>query len=152
MNVFEFDAHALRQIAGSVNPLLTVLLIGAIFWRRRVDARFPMARFALCALLAIVASVILGRINEKLRLWPADLEFPSGHTCYAASVATSLCLLNRRWLFFVVPLLAAYGALIVHLKFHVWLDVIGAWVLMPPIAWAIHRTSPGNKLESKESP
>ena len=145
--ILPFDARLLDKIADAINPLLTILLIGAIIWRRRADAHFPIAQFFFRSLLAIIAAVILGRINEALHLWPGlptdrrPYEFPSGHMCYAVSVAVSLVLIHRRWLFFVVPLLAFYGTLIVlpPLSYHSGLDIVGAGYLTAPIALLCHR-------------
>ena len=147
MTLLGLDAHALRHIANAVNPLLAALLLSAIMWRRKKDPQFLAARFLFGALLALGAAFVLGRINAALKIWPGlpgdpgHYEFPSGHTCFAVAVATSLWLLNRRWLLFLAPLLLVYGALIVlpPLRYHSWLDVIGAWILMPPIALFCHK-------------
>ncbi len=153
------DAHALRHIANGVNPLLVILLLGAIVWRRKTDAQFAAGRFLLGALLALGAAFVLGRINDALNLWPGfpgdpgEYEFPSGHTCFAVAVATSLCLLNARWLLFVAPLLIAYGVLIVlpPLRFHSWLDIIGAWLLTPPLALLCHKAQLVNRQDAKRA-
>lgn len=145
MNFLHFDAHSLRQIANSVNPLLVVLFFVAFFRRASHDKTFSAAEFFVRALLSLLVSFFLGRVNAELKIWPGlpldpgHYEFPSGHMCFAVSVAVSLVFLQRRFLFFVVPFLAFYGALIVFLKFHGWLDVFGAWILMTPLAWLIHK-------------
>jgi membrane-associated phospholipid phosphatase len=148
VNFLHLDDHALRQLANSINPLLTVLFLVALFQRAfvaRGDRTFHAGECFLRAVLSLIVAFGLGRVNEALRIWPGlpldpgRYEFPSGHMCYAVSVATSLVMLNRRYLFFVVPLLGFYGALIVFLRFHGWIDVIGAWVLMTPLAWIIHQ-------------
>lgn len=141
-----FDPPLLRRIANSVNPLLTVLFIVVFLFHAR-RPNFRAAEFFARAFIALLFSFVLGRLNDWLDIWPGfrgdpgNYEFPSGHTCYAASIATSLCLLDRRWLLLVMPLLVAYGILIVlpPLHFHSWLDIIGAWVLTPPIALLVHR-------------
>ena len=156
MNFLHLDAHSLRQIANSVNPLLTVVFLVAFFLRVRHDHSFRAGEFFVRALLSLLAGFALGRVNAELKIWPGfpldpgHYEFPSGHMCFAVSMATSLVMLNRRFLFFVAPLLAFYGALIVFLKFHGWTDVIGAWLLMAPLAWVIHKEAK-SKLQSETS-
>lgn len=148
MNLFlELDRSVLHRFANSVNPLLVVLLLGAVVWRAYHDKSFRTGEFIARTLIALLLAFALGRINAALHIWPGlrgdpgSYEFPSGHTCFAASVATSLACLNRRWLWFVVPVLFLYGVLIVlpPLRFHSWLDVIGAWILTPPLAWLVHK-------------
>jgi hypothetical protein len=157
VNFLNLDAHSLRQIANSVNPLLTVLFLVAFFSRAQRDKTFRANEFFVRALLSLLVGFALGRVNSIFKIWPGfpldpgHYEFPSGHMCYAVSVATSLVMLNRRFLFFVVPLLDCYGLLIVFLRFHGWIDVIGAWALMTPLAWIIHQQtesqSTGTNLE-----
>ena len=145
MNFLDLDVHSWKQIANSINPLLVVLFLVAFIWRSYGDKSFRAGGFFVYAFLSLLVSFVLGRVNGELEIWrglpldPGDYEFPSGHMCFAVSMAVSLVMLYRRFLFFVVPLLAFYGALIVYLGFHGWLDVIGAWVLMTPLAWLIHR-------------
>lgn len=145
MNFLHFDDHSLRQIANSINPLLVVVFFVAFFWRFRHDKTFRAAELFARALLSLLVSFGLGRVNAELKIWPGlpldpgHYEFPSGHMCFAVSMAISLIMLYRRFVFLVVPLLLFYGALIVFLKFHGWLDVFGAWILMTPLAWIIHK-------------
>ncbi len=145
MNFLHFDYHSLRQIANSINPLLTVLFLATFFLRARRDKSFGALSFFGHAFLSLLLSFVLGRVNDTFNIWPGfpldpgKYEFPSGHMCYAVSMATSLVMLSRRFLFFVIPLLLFYGALMVLLRFHGWIDVIGAWILMTPLSWAIHK-------------
>lgn len=151
------DKQTLRHIANAVNPALTLLLLTAIAWRCSSTRTYPWL-LIVRAMLALLLAFVLGRINEKLHLWPGlstdrnPYEFPSGHTCYAASVSTSLVLIHRRFLLLVVPLLAAYGALIVlpPLRYHNWLDVLGAWLLVPPLTLLCHRLGRNEKIESPQ--
>ena len=157
MNFEAFDRQALQLIAKAVNPALTVLLLSVLAWRWCLAGTSPWPFLARVA-LALLAAFVLGRINEKLHIWPGlptdrkPYEFPSGHTCYAASVATSLVLFHHRFLLLVVPVLAAYGALIVlpPLRYHNWLDVLGAWLLVPPLTLLCHRL--GRKLKDENAP
>ena len=154
MNLLPFDTW--RQIANSINPLLVVLFFIVFLWRARSDKSFHSGKFFMRAFLSLLASFVLGRINAELKIWPGlpldpgDYEFPSGHMCFAVSMAVSLVMLHRRFLFFVVPLLACYGVLIVLLGFHGWLDVIGAWILMTPLAWLIHKEAKPRVQEAVE--
>lgn len=152
-----FDKPTLRLIANAVNPSLIILLLAALAWRWRVAQTAPW-QFLGRVVLALLVAFVLGRINEKLHLWPGlpgdrkPYEFPSGHTCFAASVATSLCLIHRKWLLLVVPLLLAYGVLIVvpPLRYHNWLDVLGAWLMVPPLTLLCHRL--GCKVKQEKVP
>ncbi len=145
MSIFHFDDHSLRHLANSINPLLVMVFFTAFFVRFRHDKTFRAAEFFGRALLSLLVAFGLGRLNAELKIWPGlpldpgHYEFPSGHMCFAVSIAVSLVFLQRRFLFFVVPLLLFYGALIIFLKFHGWTDVIGAWLLMAPLAWLIHK-------------
>lgn len=145
MNFLPFDRELLETTADIVNPLLVVWFLVALVWRARSDKAFRAGEFLMRAFLALLVSFGLGRVNAELEIWrglpldPGNYEFPSGHMCFAVSLGVSLALLYRRFVFFVVPLLALYGGLIVFLGYHGWLDVIGAWVLMAPLAWIIHK-------------
>jgi membrane-associated phospholipid phosphatase len=155
------ERDILEHLADAVNPLLVVLLIGSIVWRARHDKEFRAGEFFARAVAALVLAFVVGRINGELHLWPGlpsdpakfRYEFPSGHTCFAVSIATSLYRIHARWLLFVVPLLLFYGALIAlpPLRYHAWIDVVGAWFLIPPLTLLAHKTTPlrRNKMEEK---
>jgi membrane-associated phospholipid phosphatase len=157
MNFLPFDKDFLEKIADIVNPLLVVWFLVAFLWRVRTDRSFRGFGFFMRAFMALLVSFGLGRVNGELEIWrglpldPGNYEFPSGHMCFAVSLGVSLVLLYRRFVFLVVPLLALYGALIVFLGYHGWLDVIGAWVLMAPLAWIIHRESRRKLQQPNES-
>jgi membrane-associated phospholipid phosphatase len=115
-------------IADCINPLLGVVLIGAAFFVLRRHAWL----FLLRAWLAVGLVFVLAHLPRWLHLF-GERKFPSGHMAFAACVATSLILLNRRWAIALLPLLVAYGVLMMALGFHDALDLGAAVVLAVPL-------------------
>ena len=64
VNFLHFDDHSLRQIANSINPLLTVLFFVVFFLRARRDKTFPALLFFGHAFLSLLLSFVLGRVND----------------------------------------------------------------------------------------
>ncbi|MDF2440797.1 MAG: hypothetical protein JWN98_1781 [Abditibacteriota bacterium] len=134
------------SIADAVNPGLVLLLIAATWLSSRHRTDLPQnGRIAFFfgflgrALLAILVVYLLAHLPRWLHWNPFQSKFPSGHTAFAASVVTSLWLLDARSKYFGLPLLAAYAALIVALGHHIWIDIVGALILAPPIGVWCHR-------------
>lgn len=133
-----------KLIADLVNPALAVWLIW-IALGGSLPTGWNRARFLLQAggaILLVFVVLHLPRwlhLHRWLSVWPEQGHFLSGHTGFAVAVATSLAVARRRTLWVTVPLLAAYGVLIVLLEYHVWLDVVGTWMLAPPLALVCFR-------------
>ncbi|MBV9867282.1 MAG: phosphatase PAP2 family protein [Abitibacteriaceae bacterium] len=135
---------AIKHLANLVNPLLFVLLVVAPFMATRQRER-PVAAtrptlwlFLVRAIVGLLVVYVFAHVNRWLHLWPSHKLFPSGHLAFTASVATSLFLLDRRWLWLMLPLTLIYSAMVVALGYHVWLDIFGAWIIAPPLTYICH--------------
>jgi membrane-associated phospholipid phosphatase len=62
-----------------------------------------------------------------------DEVFPSGHLTFYLCVATLMFLLSRWTLLVTVPAGICFGWMIVALRYHIWLDIYGAWLMAPPV-------------------
>lgn len=131
--------HSLKLLANLVNPCFALALLAAIWLPRRDGSGPPPGVFTIRAVVAVLLVFVVAHVNRWLHLWPAHPMFPSGHMAFAASIATSWFVLARRSLLWTVPLQIAYGALIVYLGYHVWSDIIGAWIVAPPLTWVCYR-------------
>ena len=132
------------KIADCFNPLLTLgFLLGVWRFARQKSARgeaFPLGRFVLLSLGCILAVYVAAHLNRWLHLWPGHKWFPSGHTAYACCVLTLWARLQPRMVWIGAPLILLYGALLVQLNFHSWLDIAGAILLAPALTfWLLQR-------------
>jgi peptidoglycan/LPS O-acetylase OafA/YrhL len=126
-------------IADLIDPLLGVLIIAwpLILWRAKRTPSRPW-RFAGASLLAIGMVYLLTYVDHRFRLWAAfSLDF-STHTAVAVSLITSLGILDRRSLFFLVPVLCFYAWLMLRLGYHSALDVITAALITVPLTLVMH--------------
>ena len=118
--------------ANLVNPLLVACALAAPFLARERPRPFWLRVAAGLALVYLVTGLDrwLG-VGREL-----GFDF-STHTAFATVVATSLALLERRWLWLVVPLLAAYATLMIRLEYHTLPEFAFSLLLFAPVTWAI---------------
>lgn len=110
----------MKLVADCVDPLLGVLALCQL-WRLARDRR---RGFVLATLGALALLYLFNQADRTFRWWPSmGLDF-SMHTAAGVSLATSLVVADRRWIWLVVPLLIAYGFLMDHLGFHGWGDIL----------------------------
>jgi membrane-associated phospholipid phosphatase len=133
---------AASEICRSINPIFVALVLEEPLIPAKSRSRSRRSSsslwFYLQAVLAIGIPVALAELGKKYQVWPGHLNFPSGHTTFAAAAAT--CLVMRRgerWAWMAVPLvlLMALGLLYGH--WHTPLEVLAALVLGPAVAWMI---------------
>lgn len=128
------------SIADAMNPaLLIALFIATWLHSRKYESSGFFWRFIGRAVLAILVIYVVAHLPRWLHWNPFQSKFPSGHTAFAASCITSLWLLDARSKYLTVPLLILYAALIVVLGHHIWIDIFGALIVAPPIAFWCHR-------------
>ncbi len=126
-------------IADLINPLLGCFIIAGplILWRVKHAHSRPWMFWG-ASLLAVAMVYVLTFIDRYFQLWSKfGLNF-STHTALAVSLVTSLGILYRRSLFFLVPLLFFYIWLMLRLGYHSALDVIAAAVISVPITLMSH--------------
>lgn len=129
------DSH-LQIIRGVLIPLTAVILIFTPLFR---FSHLPTAiKFILFTAVPVLLTFALAHVNRWAHLWEGHLGFPSGHMSFVTCAATLLVLLNPKWIYAAIPLLCAYGWLLVHTHSHTWLDVIGAALMAPPVTLACH--------------
>ena len=127
----------LRTLCAWVDPFFLVLLI-VVAWAKH-PKRIAALRFLGVSLAGLLIACLLAHTNRLLHLWKSHLVFPSGHMSFYVSVATSLVLADRRWIFVTVPGAIGFGFLLVLLGYHSWLDVVGAWFMASLVTWLCHR-------------
>ncbi len=141
------------SIANLVNPALTVWAL-LVLWRHVRQARaqgqaIPFERTLGGWVGAILLVFVVAHLNRWGHLWHGHKYFPSGHAAYASCLATLGATLERRSLFFTVPLILVYSALMVRLGFHNWLDIVGALAFAPLLTLLVlRRFSPSNGAQS----
>jgi membrane-associated phospholipid phosphatase len=99
---------------------------GLIFWAR--------------AVLCIAGAVILAEMGKKYQVWHGHSNFPSGHTTFATSAATTLVLQRgRRWLWLVAPLAILMGISLAYDHWHTPDEVFAGWILGAIVALVLWR-------------
>jgi membrane-associated phospholipid phosphatase len=121
-------------IADSINPLLGLSLLVVAVRMRRDSSRQALG-FLAQSVLALVLCWVCVRVLRELHLGAPGTKFPSGHMAFAVSAATSLAFWKRRTLWLLVPLLVFYAWLMVALRFHNWMDIMGALILAFFVSW-----------------
>lgn len=81
--------------------------------------------FRLWGLGAALAAAGITWAGKTLEVWPGNPLFPSGHTAWAVTIAVFLVARDRRWLAWVVPLLALIAVALVLANYHVPVDIVG---------------------------
>ena len=132
------SAHFLSD---AVNPFLVLCWLAVLVEVWRKDGTQARA-FGLASGAAVVVTYFAVHGFRALRLWPAHPWFPSGHETFAVSIVASLVLRDRRWIA-LTPLLLLLAAALVRAGYHDWLDIGGAALLTPPIAYLCHRLIQG---------
>ncbi len=122
-------------IANSVNPSLTVLLLGAPYYTPRRTAPWE---FWLRSGLGIGLAVAIAESGKLYQVWPGHPSFPSGHQSFALAAAVSLAARDIRWLWLCVPVALLMSWALVASDFHTPVDVAGAWLISPLCALACH--------------
>ena len=126
-------------IADLIDPLLGCFLIaGPLILGRVKGTPSRPWMFWGASLLALALVYLLTFVDRHFRLWAAfGLDF-STHTAVAVALITSLGILDRRWLFFLVPLLLFYAWLMLRLGYHSALDVMTAALITVPLTLLCH--------------
>ncbi len=125
-----------RHIADVFNPLLGLALLGIFFVVRRRDtdtARNIGAR-------ALFSLVVTWAVVRDLRFFVFsnfDMCFPSGHLAFALCAALNLLFLKRATWRITLPLLLFYAWLMTALRFHDWIDLMGAVPVSLASFWAV---------------
>ena len=135
-NAFLLQEEMWDRVADSINPLLFIALLGATLCLSRTSharaLRF-LGRSALAVLLAFIAVKALQRLDwfEAGRA-QIDGDFPSTHMAVAVSLSTSLFFAARKWLL-LLPMLVFYAWLMTALRYHWWIDILGATFIAFPL-------------------
>lgn len=126
----------LAKFSSWIIPALLIVLV-ALAWMRR-SRGLCTGKFLAASAVALLVTYLLAHINRWFLLWPANPVFPSGHATFLACAATSIFLVEWRTIFITLPLALGYAVLLVLMKWHSALDVIGALVFAPPVALLCH--------------
>ena len=109
----------LAGIANAINPALAVLVL-LVPWIDSAATHEKGAPWSFWA-RTLLSLVVVYSIKFADRLWldalfwsPLSVHY-STHTAFAVAITTSLGAVNRRWLFFLLPVLIIYAGLMVHL-------------------------------------
>lgn len=102
--------------------LWTALLLLA---PRRGESSIRPRTFRLVGFGAAVLASLLTLAGKTLEVWPGHPLFPSGHTAYAVTIAVFLASRDRRWLPWVVPLVAFTAVALVLGDYHDVVDIVG---------------------------
>ena len=122
--VSAMNSRFLTVVADSVNPALTLVLLGLGLWAAQAGLEF-LGRSVLA-----LAVVELGSKAIQHHHFVTG-RFPSTHFAWALSISTSILFLRPRWAMWLVPLLAGYAWLMVYEKFHIWREIAGAGLAIP---------------------
>lgn len=125
--------HLWKAVADAINPLLGLSLLVVAVRMRRDGAHRDGSRQALRFLVQSVLSLVLAwacvRGLRSLHLGGHGSQFPSGHMAFAVSAALSLILWKRKLVWVLLPLLVFYAWLMMALRFHLWMDIVGGLIL-----------------------
>lgn len=102
--------------------LLTALLLMAPLWGASELGRRRFRLWGLGAAITATGVTLAGKIAE---VWPGHPLFPSGHTAWAVTIAIFVVGRDRRWLPWVLPLLALLAVALVLSHYHIPADLAG---------------------------
>ncbi|MDR3710991.1 MAG: phosphatase PAP2 family protein [Capsulimonadaceae bacterium] len=128
-------AFVWKFLSGWVDPLLVACWLVSVWSQGRT---MRSSRKVLAPAIGLAVSLTVVYIVRGLHVWPAHPLFPSGHEAIAASIATSLALLDRRWMIISAGLAALLALSLVLSGYHSWVDVIGSLLLCPVLTYACH--------------
>lgn len=118
------------MIAAFIDALAaTPSLLWLVVIARRHERGLPISATVRATLLAVVLSYVLAHVNRWLDLWKAHPNFPSGHETFAACVGAALVYLDRRFLPYVLAILALLGFGLVRAGWHSRYEVIAGFLL-----------------------
>ncbi len=145
--------HAWKGIADCINPLLGIWLLAAAFSLRspnvgagKIGAGKVIERneFLWRSMAAITVVFLVGHLNRWLHLWHDHRMFPSGHMGFSVCAAIALGVWNRKTLAILIPLLMVQSWLMIALRFHDLLDIVGAVILASIVSWLFLRPKAEN--------
>ncbi len=87
---------------------------------------------------ALVVATFLAHVNRIWHIVPSHLLFPSGHTTFCSGCAITLAMLRPWTLRYTVPCTLLMACLLVALRYHEVIDVIGAVPLVIAVYGPIH--------------
>lgn len=87
--------------------------------------RAPGSWFRLIGLGAALLASGLAWVGKTVEVWPGHPLFPSGHTAWAATIAVLLVARDRRWVPWVLVLLALVVAALLLANYHEPLEILG---------------------------
>jgi len=86
-------------------------------------------RFRLWGLGAALVAAAVTWAGKTLEVWPDNPLFPSGHTAFGVTIAVFLAGRDRRWMPWVVTLVALTAVALVLANYHVPVDVAGGLIV-----------------------
>lgn len=120
--------------------LFLVLWTAALLLAPRWDRSPIRARpFRIVGFATALAASLVTLAGKTLEIWPGNPLFPSGHTAYVVAIAVFLVGRDRRWLRWVVPLLALTAVSLVLSVFHVPVDIVGGAIVGLTVALPLFR-------------
>lgn len=130
------NAKLLDLVADASNPIFLGIFLLALF--AKLQHGNPRRVFLFRSTTGILITYLLSHSHQWFHLWPEYGDFVSGHMAFLLSVATSFFLLDRRSLFFSMPFVVGYGALIVCLGYHDLWDLLAAACIAVPVTLLSH--------------
>lgn len=127
------DYQCRDLIADAVNPGLALLALAVLAFSPAVR-RYGRSRFATLCAVGLGAAYTLQWLDGVLSIWPRWGADYSGHLAFALAITTALSPLGRRWTLAATAVLVLYSVLMVHQRYHTWLDLLST---APPITLAV---------------
>ena len=133
--------RGLDFIADSVDPLLALFALLAPAIHRARRSWVTILRYYASSAVGLAIVYLVAAVDGRFGLWSSiGLDY-STHTAFAVSVATSAWVWNRRWLWPLLGILAAYAALTLFLGYHGIPDILTAAAVAPAGTIAGHSLS-----------